>query len=71
MTQVSYQAMASPPWVDEYYRGNSLEVFFDATRTWYANPDVPFQPFAQKLVLPNEPLSPMRDGHSTFSEIDN
>jgi FAD/FMN-containing dehydrogenase len=28
---VSYEAMATPPWADEYYRGHSVEVFFDAT----------------------------------------
>lgn len=33
-------------------KGPDAKVFFDATRTWYANDDVPFQPFAEKLVLP-------------------
>ena len=32
---VSFQAMASPPWADQYYRGNSVEVFFDATKPDY------------------------------------
>jgi hypothetical protein len=27
--------MASPPWTDEYYRGNSVELFFDATNSNY------------------------------------
>src|SRR5205823_287936 len=30
------------------------KVFFDFTRTWYGDADVPFQPFAQRLVLPND-----------------
>src|SRR5262245_1344488 len=29
-------------------------VFFDVTRSWYADASVPFQPFAQKLVLPSD-----------------
>ncbi|MGY1631902.1 hypothetical protein ACI784_09385 [Geodermatophilus sp. SYSU D01186] len=32
---VSFQAMAGPPWVNEYYRGNSVEVFFNATTAYY------------------------------------
>src|SRR5262245_53032549 len=30
------------------------KVFFDVTRTWYGDAKIPFQPFAQKLVLPND-----------------
>lgn len=29
-------------------------VFFDTTRTWYGGKEIPFQPFAAKLVLPND-----------------
>jgi Calcineurin-like phosphoesterase len=30
------------------------KVFFDFTRSWYGGKEVPFQPFAAKLVLPND-----------------
>ena len=30
------------------------KVFFDFTRSWYGDKDVPFQPFAAKLVLPKD-----------------
>lgn len=30
------------------------KAFFDATRSWYADDAVPFQPFAEKLVLPGD-----------------
>lgn len=30
------------------------KVFFDASRSWYADKEIPFQPFAAKLVLPND-----------------
>jgi hypothetical protein len=33
------------------------KVFFDATRSWYGDADVPFQPFAQKLVLPDDAVA--------------
>src|SRR6187399_2278160 len=29
-------------------------VFFDTTRGWFAGKEIPFQPFAAKLVLPND-----------------
>lgn len=35
-------------------RAPNPKVFFDATRSWNDDPDVLFQPFAQKLVLPND-----------------
>lgn len=28
--------------------------FFDETRGWYSTPEIPFEPFAEKLVLPND-----------------
>lgn len=33
------------------------KVFFDVTRSWYGSKDVPFQPFAAKLVLPNDAVA--------------
>ncbi|MSQ93653.1 MAG: hypothetical protein EXR98_03750 [Gemmataceae bacterium] len=30
------------------------KLFFDFTRSWYAGKKIPFQPFAAKLVLPND-----------------
>lgn len=30
------------------------EMFFDISRSWFTRPPLPFQPFAQKLVLPAE-----------------
>lgn len=33
------------------------KVFFDSTRSWYADKDVPFQPFAAKLELPKEAVA--------------
>lgn len=33
------------------------KVFFDFTRAWYANDDVPFLPFAQRLVLPDDAVA--------------
>ncbi|QEL14449.1 metallophosphoesterase [Limnoglobus roseus] len=33
------------------------KVFFDATRSWYGDADVPFQPFAEKLVLPSDAVA--------------
>ena len=40
-------------WVDKQ---PEPKVFFDFTRSWYAGKEVPFQPFAAKLVLPTTPL---------------
>lgn len=33
------------------------KVFFDPARSWYADKDVPFQPFAAKLVLPDDAVA--------------
>ena len=33
------------------------KVFFDFTRSWYGGKEVPFQPFAAKLVLPNDAVA--------------
>lgn len=32
-------------------------LFFDFTRSWYGGNEIPFQPFAQKLVLPNDAIA--------------
>lgn len=33
------------------------KVFFDFTRSWYGGKKIPFQPFAAKLVLPNDAVA--------------
>ena len=32
--------------------GPKKEAFFDVTKGWFLPPEIPFEPFAQKLVLP-------------------
>src|SRR5262245_37029241 len=33
------------------------KVFFNFARSWYASKEIPFQPFAAKLVLPNDAIA--------------
>src|SRR5262245_12433648 len=33
------------------------KVFFDFAHSWYGSKDIPFQPFAAKLLLPNDAVA--------------
>lgn len=59
-------------WVDD---PPDPKVFFDFTRSWYGDKDVPFQPFAAKLVLPKDAVSIIMgdlhgDVHSLLRTLD-
>ena len=41
-------------WVDDQ---PNPKLFFDTTRSWYGSKNIPFQPFAAKLVLPNDAVA--------------
>jgi hypothetical protein len=62
----------SKNWVDDQ---PDPKVFFDFTRSWYGDNAVPFQPFAAKLILPNDAVAIIMgdlhgDVHSLLRTLD-